>query len=29
MEINEAKEEFLDKFKTKVKQIREELEKKI
>ncbi len=29
MEINEAKQEFSDKFKTKVKQIREELEKKI
>ncbi len=29
MEINEAKQEFSDKFKTRVKQIREELEKKI
>ena len=29
MEINEAKQEFSDKFKTKAKQIREELEKKI
>lgn len=29
MEINEAKQEFSDKVKTKVKQVREELEKKI